>query len=183
MGIRAAWKGLWSRGRPVPREAKASAAGPLIVASAGVGQPRYTPVRYDRLAAEGFNANSVAYRCVTDIAQGIGSLSWTLRRRRAASFLDSHPLLTLLARPNPGSSGARLFEATAAYYLLAGNSYLEGVGPGSDAAPRELWPLRPDRMRVIPGPQGLPRATSTRRMGARRAGRPIPSPAARRSCI
>jgi hypothetical protein len=63
-----------------------------------VGQPRYTPVRYDRLAAEGFNANAVVYRCVTDIAQGIGSLSWTLRRKRAADFFDTHPLLTLLAR-------------------------------------------------------------------------------------
>jgi HK97 family phage portal protein len=156
MGIRAAWKGLWSRALPPQPEGKASAAGPLIVATAGVGQPRYTPVRYDRLAAEGFNANAVAYRCVTDIAQGIGSLSWTLRRRGATSFLDTHPLLTLLARPNPGSSGARLFEAVAAFYLLAGNSYLEGVAPASDAAPRELWPLRPDRMRVIPGSQGLP---------------------------
>ena len=78
------------------------------------------------------------------------------RRRGAASFLDTHPLLTLLPRPNPGSSGARLFEAVAAYYLLAGNSYLEGVAPASDAVPRELWPLRPDRMRVIPGSQGLP---------------------------
>lgn len=156
MGVQAAWRALWSRARPPSREAKVSAAGPAIVAAAAVGQPRYTPARYDRLAAEGFNANAVVHRCVTDIAQGIGSLVWTLRRRRAADFLDTHPLLTLLTRPNPALSGARLFETLAAYYLLAGNSYLEGVGPGGDAAPRELWPLRPDRMRVIPGPQGLP---------------------------
>jgi HK97 family phage portal protein len=156
MGVRAAWKALWSRGERIGAEVKTSATGPAIVATAGVGQPRYTPVRYDRLAAEGFNANAVVYRCVTDIAQGIGSLSWTLRRKRAADFFDTHPLLTLLARPHPGASGMRLFEAAAAYYLLAGNSYLEGVAPNGDAAPRELWPLRPDRMRVIPGPQGLP---------------------------
>ena len=98
MGMRAAWKALWSRERPASPEAKVSATGPVIVATAGIGQPRYTPVRYDRLAAEGFNANAVVYRCVTDIAQGIGALAWTLRRRRAAEFLDTHPLLMLLTR-------------------------------------------------------------------------------------
>ncbi len=156
MDIRAAWKGLWSRGRPIPAEAKISQTGAVIVAAAGIGQPRYTPVRYDRLAAEGFTANAVAYRCVGDIAQGIGSLVWTLRRRGAPGFLDHHPLPTLLARPNPASGGARFFETVAAFYLLAGNSYLEGVGPGPEAPPRELWSLRPDRMRVIPGSRGLP---------------------------
>ena len=50
MGVRAAWKALWSReGRG---EAKASATGPVIVATGAPGQPRYTPVRYDRLAAD-----------------------------------------------------------------------------------------------------------------------------------
>ncbi len=52
MGVRAAWKELWSRARPLSREAKVSAAGAAIVATAGIGQPRYTPARYDRLAAE-----------------------------------------------------------------------------------------------------------------------------------
>jgi HK97 family phage portal protein len=156
MGVRAAWKALWSREPTNPAERKVSATGAVIVANAGVGQPRYTPARYDRLAAEGFNANAVAYRCVTDIAQGIGSLAWTLRRRGSADFLETHPLLSLLTRPNPALSGARLLETVASFYLLAGNSYIEGVAPSGDAAPRELWPLRPDRMRVIPGPQGLP---------------------------
>jgi HK97 family phage portal protein len=40
--------------------------------------------------------------------------------------------------------------------LLAGNAYLECVSV--EAAPRELYALRPDRMRLAPGPDGWPAA-------------------------
>jgi HK97 family phage portal protein len=53
------------------------------------------------------------------------------------------------------ASGAALFEAFFAYELLQGNTYLEAVGP-DNRPPRELWNARPDRMQVIPGPQGIP---------------------------
>ena len=71
--------------------------------------------------------------------------------------LEKHALIDLLQRPNPTQGGAALFESINAFALIAGNSYLEAVGP-SNASPRELWTLRPDRMRVIPGAQGLPEA-------------------------
>jgi HK97 family phage portal protein len=38
---------------------------------------------------------------------------------------------------------------------IAGNAYLESV-PSTSGAPSELYALRPDRMRVIPGSQGWP---------------------------
>ena len=41
---------------------------------------------------------------------------------------------------------------------IAGNSYLEAVGPSrTGAPPQELYPLRPDRMKVVAGPQGMPK--------------------------
>lgn len=51
-------------------------------------------------------------------------------------------------------ASAEFFESVYAYYLIAGNSYLESVR-GFDAAVRELWTLRPDRMRVIPSSDGV----------------------------
>jgi HK97 family phage portal protein len=65
---------------------------------------------------------------------------------------DQHPLVDLLARPNPRQDGAAFFEALYVYLQLAGNAYVEAVVV--EGAVRELYCLRPDRMRVLPGPDG-----------------------------
>ena len=146
MGLRAALAALWGT------EAKASSAGPLM-AMHHVGRPLWTPRRYDKLAEEGYQKNVIAYRCVTMIARAAATVPWLLFR--GAQELGEHPLLGLLERPNPAQGGASLFEALYAYYLIAGNAYLEAVGP-EGRPPRELFTLRPDRMKVIPGRLGLP---------------------------
>ena len=46
---------------------------------------------------------------------------------------DTHPLLDLLARPNPRQDGASLLESVAAHLLLAGNAYIEAVGIDGDS--------------------------------------------------
>ena len=69
---------------------------------------------------------------------------------------DVHPVKTLLARPNPGQSGTDLLESLYAYLMVAGNAYAELVS--LDDAPRELFALRPDRMKVIPSASGWPEA-------------------------
>ena len=66
--------------------------------------------------------------------------------------LDEHPFLSLLAAPNPRDAGAGFLEAVASHLLIAGNAYVECVL--IEDAPRELHPLRPDRMQVVPGANG-----------------------------
>jgi HK97 family phage portal protein len=65
-----------------------------------------------------------------------------------------------LARPNPRQDGAAFLEAVTAHLLLAGNAYLEAVTLDTQgrADVRELYALRPDRMKVVPGPDGWPEA-------------------------
>ncbi len=70
--------------------------------------------------------------------------------------LDAHPLLRLLARPNPMQCGPDLLEAWYGHLMVAGNAYLEAVSVGGVV--RELHVLRPDRMKVVPGPEGWPEA-------------------------
>jgi HK97 family phage portal protein len=135
------------------REEKASVAGPII--SAGyVGNPVWTPRSYKALADEAFVRNAVGYRCVKLIAGAAAAAPWLLKSKGAV--ITEHPLLSLLKRPGPMVGGASLFEAFYAYLLIEGNGYLEGVGPSDRAPPRELWTHRPDRMKAIPGPYGLP---------------------------
>src|SRR6185312_15555780 len=106
------------------------------------------------LAREGYANNPVAYRCVRTIAEAVASLPLALYD--GLRELDRHPLLDLLARPNPRETRADFFEAAASHLLVAGNGYIELVAVAGE--PRELYTLRPDRMRVISGGQGWPEA-------------------------
>ena len=65
-----------------------------------------------------------------------------------------------MRRPNPRQDCASLLEAIASHLLLAGNAYIEAVGLGEESQMRvrELYALRPDRIRLSPGPDGWPQA-------------------------
>jgi HK97 family phage portal protein len=138
-------------------ERKASRTARLIALDSG-GRARWTPRDYAALAREGYQCNAIVHRAVRLVAEAIGSLSFVLYD--GAAELNDHPLLDLLARPNPRQDGASLLEALSAHLLLSGNAYVEAVGIDGETAPnvRELYALRPDRMKVVPGPDGWPQA-------------------------
>ena len=73
-----------------------------------------------------------------------------VRQREASEPVGAvHPVQRLLDSPNPFWSRADLWRATETYLGLWGSAYW---GLERDAAGRvaEIWPLRPDRMRVVP---------------------------------
>jgi len=145
---------MWPFGRPLAGapEAKRSQARALAAVTLS-GRAQWTPRDYESLAREGFAKNPVAYRCVRMIAEAAASVPLMV-------FADGrrdpeHPLARLLERPNPEQGGAELLEQLYGALQTAGNAYLEAAG---DDTPSELWALRPDRMKVAPGPNGWPEA-------------------------
>ena len=134
-------------------ETKESQVAPLIAART-VGKPVWTPRQFDKLAEEGYQKNVIVYRCVSLIAGGISSVPWQVKSE--GELLCAHPLDKLIRSPNPNQALARFMEALSAYLMLSGNAYIEMVQ--LDGEPFELHLLRPDRMRVIPGRNGLPEA-------------------------
>ncbi|MEJ0062399.1 MAG: phage portal protein [Alphaproteobacteria bacterium] len=143
----------WLGGLAKQPAVKSSAAGPLIAWSQ-IGRAKWTPRRYDALAEEGFRKNVVAYRCISMVAGAAAQIPWLLYDGEGRE-LTSHPLLQILEQPNPLMDGVSFRENLFAAYQIAGNVYIEAVRPDS-GAPRELYPLRSDRMRVVPGPTGFP---------------------------
>ncbi|MBT4879664.1 MAG: phage portal protein [Alphaproteobacteria bacterium] len=126
-----------------------------FVTCAKLGQPVWTPRRYDQLSEEGYQKNVIVYRAVTLIARSIAGVSWILYGGKHQ--LDSHGLLRLLNCPSPNQAGSALLESLVSHYLLSGNAYLEAVYPRRNSdVPVELHALRPDRMRIIPGRRGMP---------------------------
>ncbi|MBN9059329.1 phage portal protein [Kaistia sp. MMO-174] len=132
---------------------KASRAGPLI-ALQGQGRPAWTPRDLASLAREGFMKNAIVYRAVSMIAEAAASVPWLAYEGEAER--PDHPLLGLLSRPNPRQSGTAWLETLYGNWLVAGNAYAELVQLGGE--PAELHALRPDRVKVVPGPDGWPEA-------------------------
>ncbi len=144
-------------------ETKTSAAGPLIVLGR-VGQPAFTGVKQLQFSKEGYQQNVIAFRCIERIARSAATVPWILRRGKTEVDDPKHPLAVLLQRPNAKQSGFQFFERVVAFKCIHGNSFIEQVCDGTETTPsfkqppRELYSLRPDRMKVIPGLTGLPMA-------------------------
>jgi len=133
-------------------EVKASATGPVI-AYHGAGRVAWSARDTGSLTRTGFAANPIGFRAVKLIAEAAASVPLVLQD--AAERFETHPVLSLLAGPNPAQGRAELFEALYGQLLLSGDGYVEAVA-GETGAPFELHVLRSDRMRVIPGADGWP---------------------------
>jgi HK97 family phage portal protein len=130
---------------------KASRAGPLI-AHLTYGGARHAPRNAVELTRLGYEGNPIAYRAVRMVAEAAASIAW--RAYEGRDEIDDHPALALLARPNPVEIGPAFLEGLISNLLLFGNAYVEAAR--IDGELRELYALRPDRMAIIPGPNGWP---------------------------
>lgn len=154
----------WLFGRRRPDAAGAAKHDPVGTKATGLGAgfvalhrevvARWSPAAYPGLAREGYMRNPVGYRCVRLIAEAAAAVPFLLRDGRRQ--IDRHPLLDLVARPNPRQSGTELMETLYGHLLLAGNAYVEAVAV--EGTLRELHALRPDRMRIVEGRDGWPEA-------------------------
>jgi HK97 family phage portal protein len=133
-------------------ETKESATSSIMVMNPG--QPVWSPRDYKSFADEGYNKNVVAYQAINRICEAVGSVKWTAWR--GETELSDSPLLDLLKRPNPMQSGQEYIHAVVGFLLISGNKYEERVIVGGQ--PRELYALRPDRMKIIPQTNGIPAA-------------------------
>lgn len=136
MGIRDAWKALIGSTEKKYNQ-------PMVAFHQTGYNAKTRRDTYEDLAREGYIENAVAYRCINEIANGASAVNFKLMRGEQP--IEDHPLLDLLARPNPTSSQFEYFRKVYSYLLLAGNSYLLRVG---DTEVKELHTLRPDRIQI-----------------------------------
>jgi len=123
-----------------------------LIALSEIGKPVWSPRDYRALATEGFARNPIVYRSVRMVSEAVAAVP--LFVEADGRDLSEHPLLSLLARPNPREAGPAFVEAVVGHLLIAGNAYFEAVSLGERIV--ELHALRPDRMTVVPGEHGWP---------------------------
>jgi len=125
-------------------------AGPMV-GYFGVNSTQVRMYNYADLAQEGYLKNAIVYRCVNEIAKGASSVPYMVKR--GDEVMESHPVISLLDRPNPLQSYSEFFNSLYGYLLLSGNSYILGIS--GTGGPRELHLLRPDRIEIKGGAAGV----------------------------
>lgn len=117
--------------------------------------PVWTTKDIAKLTKAGYQNCSTLYACVKQIVDAAGGIPWQLfkkpiSRTSKKEKIEEHVLLDRMRRPNPQDGGSAFIKNTLAFYLIAGNSYVIRIGP-ERGEPRELYYMRPDRVKVLPG--------------------------------
>ena len=133
-------KGLFGNA-PAPVETKET--GPMV-GYFGINSTQVRMFNYGDLATEGYLKNAIVYRCVNEISKGASAVPFMVKS--GDDVLESHPLISLLQRPNPLQSYSEFFNSLFGFLLLSGNSYVLGIN--GTGGPREMHLLRPDRIMV-----------------------------------
>jgi phage portal protein BeeE len=75
-----------------------------LIALQSQGRARWTPRDIATLTREGYMKNAIVHRAVRLLAETVASVTWLACDGEAEH--DTHPLLDLIARPNPRQDGA-----------------------------------------------------------------------------
>jgi len=123
----------------------------------------WTARGYAAFSREGYARNPVAHRCVRLIAEAAAACPLAV----AGEGAGPKAARSLLAQPNPDAAGASFMETVYGQLQVAGDAYIELSG-AEEGAPA-LYTLRPDRVRVLPGPKGWPEGWEYRTAHGRRS--------------
>jgi len=130
-------------------EVKESRTGAAIVLTPN--QPAWKSTMDGKYALEGYEINVISSNCVQIIAEAVASVNWTVWRGDV-ELLD-HPLLDLMAEPNPAQSGSDYTKAYISHLMISGNAYEEKVEAGEL---KELYVLKSQNVSVLQGVDGFP---------------------------
>ncbi|AKU15754.1 phage portal protein [Luteipulveratus mongoliensis] len=143
----------WLSSSPAPAESKNdTTSGLLRFFNPSTPDPEFPASTFLNHVSHGYDKNELAYACIVEKAtsgpEAPVRVYDALGRR--GEPIEDHPMRRLLASPNPLLSEYELFELLYLHLDLAGNGFWEVVRDRA-GTPVELWPLRPDLVRMKRG--------------------------------
>lgn len=113
-------------------------------------RPVFMSQNYEAYSREGYDECGYVYTCINKIAESCAGIElYCFDGNRELPI--NHPLVKLLKRVNPYTSGNKFIENIVSYLLLSGNVYIEKI---ETERLRELYLLRPDRVTIMAGTYG-----------------------------
>jgi HK97 family phage portal protein len=120
----------------------------------GNPQAQWSKRNYEAFSDEAYRKNVIAYQAISKTSRAVADIEWELVDK-SDKVIDEHPALSIINNPNPQQSRFEFIEACVGYYRITGNCYIERTKVREEI--RELYTLRPDRMKVIESETGLPK--------------------------
>ena len=117
-----------------------------------IGSPVWSGRNYGKFADEAYIKNVIAHQSIARIANAAASVVLRIKKGAAYMELAQHPAGQLLKKPNPGTGMAEFFMGIYSYKLISGNAFVLALGR---EVPLELHLLRPDRVNVLAGRNGM----------------------------
>lgn len=126
-----------------------------VVGAGSAGVPRYVDYDVRLLTEEGYRKNVIVSACISMIATSAPEAPLRIYKETNKGMIEdeSHWFTKLIKKPNDAHSPFELWELVHTYLQTGGASYFELVREGNrpDGEVLEMYPLRPDRIRVVPG--------------------------------
>lgn len=123
----------------------------FFIPSSEVGQIQTQPINYKRASEDGYKKAVWVYRCVNEIANRISSVPFSLvHKKNGEPYQGSHPLRSILAKPNNEQGWTEFLRAQSILLNVSGNNYYD-ISERIGKAPANIYLLRPDRMKIVPG--------------------------------
>lgn len=141
------------------REEKQNPVGASLMVGGAASFIKWTDKR--AFVEEGYQRNPIIYMAVEEIAKAVAGLEIELKS--GEDYVDDHPVLDLLERPNPLIGGKEFIKACFVDYLTQGEMAI--AQPPGQRQPAELWRVDPSEVEVKPGRGGIPAAYIHRRNG------------------
>jgi len=116
--------------------------------------PLWNQRSYDQLTRKGYLGSEVVFAACQAVAKSAALPQMVVYEDKDhdAKAIFNHPALDVLHRPNKWWTTFMLWSSTVVSMKINGNAYWEIVRNGrGDVA--EYWPLRPDRVWIIPDPK------------------------------
>jgi len=112
----------------------------------------YPDSSYGTYASLAFGRNELAYSCIMFKARTLPQGVLRVYTPNQVEPLDDHRLRRLIEQPNPTTDETAFLMLSIVYLDLSGNSFWLIVRD-KENRPTELWPLRPDLVRIVPNPR------------------------------
>jgi HK97 family phage portal protein len=120
----------------------------------GKGTRAYTDYDIATLTSEGYSKNSIASACINMIATSAPEAPLKIYRKASDHLQEdpNHWMSKLIDRPNAFMSTFELWEWVHTFMNTGGSSYWELVRANNNPNGEilEIYPLRPDKMTIIP---------------------------------
>lgn len=117
------------------------------------GNPQWRMVDARAYVEEGFSMNALIYAAVMWKAKNITQApirAYVGDHDNPELLPVRHPLTQLMRRPNDFQSQQQYMTLNETFLNLTGNSFVLMDRPSPNAPPTALYPLNPDRVRIIP---------------------------------